>query len=104
MGAGRPLGAGGTARTNPWHVPYQELVLPVRALARHVDLLHGLANLVPFASPGFFFFFFFFFFLLPLFLAQLYCCSRGARSRVAYLPLGSGTIRISAGRLPAVRA
>ena len=36
----------------PWHVPYQELVLPARALARHLDLLHGLANLVPFASPG----------------------------------------------------
>jgi glycosyltransferase involved in cell wall biosynthesis len=35
----------------PWHVPYQELVLPARALAGPVDVVHGLANVVPFAAP-----------------------------------------------------
>jgi glycosyltransferase involved in cell wall biosynthesis len=36
----------------PWHLPYQQLVLPAAALVRRLDLVHGLANVVPLVAPG----------------------------------------------------
>ncbi len=39
-------------RRVPWHLPYQQLVLPAAALGRRLDLVHGLANVVPLLAPG----------------------------------------------------
>lgn len=39
-------------RPIPWHLPYQLLALPARAAGYRLDLVHGLANVVPLLAPG----------------------------------------------------
>ena len=53
------MGAAGAVGTHPfglrpipWHLPYQQLALPARAAGYGLDLVHGLANVVPLLAPG----------------------------------------------------